>query len=104
MLTLSEKGLYLKGDSAGRLYPTTPRNIADVSGAGDTVISIATMALAAGLGLETVALLSNLSGGQVCETSGVVPVKLSLLEQELIAVKDQDDFDFSATSINRPSG
>jgi rfaE bifunctional protein kinase chain/domain len=86
MLTLSEKGLYLKGDSKGVLYPTTPRNISDVSGAGDTVISIATMGLAAGLDLDTVALLSNLAGGQVCETSGVVPVRLDLLEQEILGV------------------
>ncbi len=83
MLTLSEKGLYLKGESAGSLYPTRPRNIADVSGAGDTVISIATMGLAAGLDLQTVALLSNLAGGQVCEYPGVVPVNLQQLEKEL---------------------
>ena len=86
MLTLSEKGLYLKGNSEGKLYPTTPRNIADVSGAGDTVISIATMCLSAGLDLQTVATLSNLAGGQVCEFSGVVPVNMTLLEAELRAV------------------
>ncbi len=83
MLTLSEKGLYLKGETAGGLYPTRPRNIADVSGAGDTVISIATMGLAAGLDLQTVAQLSNLAGGQVCEYPGVVPVNLQQLEKEL---------------------
>ncbi len=83
MLTLSEKGLYLKGESAGKLYPTRPRNIADVSGAGDTVISIATMGLAAGLDLQTVALFSNLAGGQVCESPAVVPVNLQQLEREL---------------------
>lgn len=83
MLTLSEKGLYLKAESAGKLYPTRPRNIADVSGAGDTVISIATMGLAAGLDLQTVALLSNLAGGQVCESPAVVPVNLQQLEREL---------------------
>jgi D-glycero-beta-D-manno-heptose-7-phosphate kinase len=82
MLTLSEKGLYLKGDTPGVLYPTIPRNIADVSGAGDTVISIATMALAAGLDVETVARLSNLAGGQVCEYPGVVPVRLEQLQSE----------------------
>ncbi len=83
MLTLSEKGLYLKAESAGILHPTRPRNISDVSGAGDTVISIATMGLAAGLDLQTVALLSNLAGGQVCEFPGVVPVDLRQLEKEL---------------------
>jgi bifunctional ADP-heptose synthase (sugar kinase/adenylyltransferase) len=83
MLTLSEKGLFLKGNSKGDLYPTITRSIADVSGAGDTVISIATMALAAGIDLPLVAQLSNLAGGQVCESPGVVPVNLRLLETEL---------------------
>lgn len=84
MLTLSEKGLFLDAGNGGNLYPTKQRNISDVSGAGDTVISIAAMALAAGLDLETVALLSNLAGGQVCEVSGVVPVDRKLLEKELL--------------------
>lgn len=82
MLTLSEKGLFLKGNTSGSLYPTITRRIADVSGAGDTVISIATMALAAGLDLPVVAQLSNLAGGQVCEFPGVVPVNLALLKTE----------------------
>jgi len=85
MLTLSEKGLYLKNNTLGKLYPTTPRNIADVSGAGDTVISIATMGLAAGMDMATVAMLSNLAGGQVCEKVGVVPVDLAQLQEEWAA-------------------
>lgn len=85
MLTLSEKGLYLKSNTPGKLYPTTPRNIADVSGAGDTVISIASMGLAAGMDLATVAMLSNLAGGQVCEKVGVVPVDLAQLQEEWAA-------------------
>lgn len=83
MLTLSEKGLFLDDGNGGKRYPTIPRNISDVSGAGDTVISIAAMALSAGLDLETVARLSNLAGGQVCESPGVVPVDLELLKKEL---------------------
>lgn len=83
MLTLSEKGLFLDDGNAGKRYPTTPRNISDVSGAGDTVISIAAMALSAGLDLETVAKLSNSAGGQVCESPGVVPVDRELLKKEL---------------------
>ncbi len=83
MLTLSEKGLFLDDGTGGKRYPTIPRNISDVSGAGDTVISIAAMALAAGLDMETVALLSNLAGGQVCESPGVVSVNRMLLEKEL---------------------
>jgi rfaE bifunctional protein kinase chain/domain len=83
MITLSEKGLFLAGEGQeARIFPTIPRHVADVSGAGDTVISIATLALAAGLPLEDMALLSNLAGGQVCEFSGVVPVDSAILEKE----------------------
>jgi len=83
MLTLSEKGLFLDGGNGGKSYPTIPRNISDVSGAGDTVISIAAMAFSAGLDMETVARLSNLAGGQVCESPGVVPVDRERLKKEL---------------------
>jgi len=83
MITLSEKGLFLDNETGSLLHPTVPRNIADVSGAGDTVISIATLALTAGMNLETVATLSNLAGGQVCESPGVVPVRPDVLELEL---------------------
>lgn len=83
MITLSEKGLFLENQKEARLYPTVPRNVADVSGAGDTVISVAALALAAGLPLPLVAALSNLAGGQVCEYPGVVPVQPDVLEREL---------------------
>ncbi|MCC6280847.1 MAG: hypothetical protein IT262_09610, partial [Saprospiraceae bacterium] len=83
MITLSEKGLFLDNAKEARVYPTVPRNIADVSGAGDTVISIATLALVAGLPMETIATLSNLAGGQVCEFPGVVPVNRDILAAEL---------------------
>lgn len=85
MITLSEKGLFLEGETnvKGKLYPTQARNVADVSGAGDTVISIASLALALGFELDFVAQLSNAAGGQVCESPGVVPVDRGVLEREL---------------------
>lgn len=83
MITLSEKGLFLDGGSGGKIFPTVPRNVADVSGAGDTVISIATLGLAAGMELEVIAALSNLAGGQVCEFPGVVPVRRDILANEI---------------------
>ena len=83
MITLSEKGLFLDDTKEARVYPTVARNVADVSGAGDTVISIATLAMVAGLPLETIATLSNLAGGQVCEFPGVVPVDRAILAAEL---------------------
>jgi D-glycero-beta-D-manno-heptose-7-phosphate kinase len=87
MITFSEKGLFLDGGNLGdgQIFPTVPRNIADVSGAGDTVISIASMGLAAGFALSDIALVSNLAGGQVCEYPSVVPVRMDVLRAEFEA-------------------
>lgn len=85
MITLSEKGIYLDAPTfglEGAVYPTRPRSISDVSGAGDTVISVAALALSAGFALPDIACLSNMAGGQVCERPGVVPVDPDALEAE----------------------
>jgi rfaE bifunctional protein kinase chain/domain len=74
LITLSDKGLFMDNGEAGKIYPTIPRNIADVCGAGDTVVSVAALALALGLDAGQIAALSNLAGGQVCEQVGVAPV------------------------------
>jgi len=82
LLTLSEHGMAITGPAVFRHTPAMPRDIADVSGAGDTVISVATMCLALGCSEEMVLTLSNLAGGLVCESSGVVPInKAQLLDE-----------------------
>ena len=89
MITLSEKGLFLSSDTEGsQIYPIQPRQIADVSGAGDTVISVASLCLAAGTDEQTLALLSNLAGSQVCELAGVVPVNKAQLKREFEALNE----------------
>lgn len=82
LLTLSEFGMAMFRNGFFEHIPAQPRDIADVSGAGDTVISVATLCLAAGAPESLTLFLSNLAGGQVCEYSGVVPVKKDLLLRE----------------------
>jgi D-glycero-beta-D-manno-heptose-7-phosphate kinase len=82
-ITLSEHGVYIKDEHADHHIPAHLRNIADVSGAGDTVISVATLCLSAGLPIELVASISNLAGGLVCEKSGVVSIDKEELLREL---------------------
>ena len=82
LITLSEKGLFIDHNGESLLEGTRPRQIADVSGAGDTVISVAALCLALSLDIQEIATLSNLAGGQVCERLGVVPVNKSQLQQE----------------------
>ena len=82
-ITLSEHGVFIKS-SAEKIYiPAHIRTIADVSGAGDTVISVATLCLAIGLPIEKVAAYANLAGGLVCEKSGVVSIEKDQLIEEI---------------------
>lgn len=84
LITLSEKGVYINNKKVKTLIPAHIRDITDVSGAGDTVVSIAALCVAAGLPAEATATLANLAGGLVCEKVGVVPVnKKELLEEAL---------------------
>jgi D-glycero-beta-D-manno-heptose-7-phosphate kinase len=82
LITLSEKGVYIENSNEDHHIPAHVRKISDVSGAGDTVISIAALCTALKLSPKFTAGLSNLAGGLVCEYVGVVPIdKQSLLEE-----------------------
>lgn len=87
MATLSERGVIITDKKQFHHQPAHVRNIADVSGAGDTVISVAALCLAAGLPARRTAALSNLAGGLVCEEIGVVPVNKKRLQQEALRLK-----------------
>lgn len=82
LVTLSEQGILASRDGSYVHIPAVVRDIADVSGAGDTVISVATLCLIAGLGAPEIAAISNLAGGQVCEKAGVVPIDSEKLRSE----------------------
>lgn len=84
LVTLSEKGAYVSSDEFSGIIPAHVRTVSDVSGAGDTVISMASLCLALGLASKHVAMLSNLAGGQVVERVGVVPVNKEQLLKEAI--------------------
>lgn len=81
-VTLSEHGVFIKRENTQHYIAAHVRNIADVSGAGDTVISVATLCLVAGAPLELIAEISNIAGGLVCEKSGVVSIDRDQLLQE----------------------
>ena len=81
MITLSQYGIYTNDGERSAIHPTQARRIADVSGAGDTVIAVAGCALAAGLSLAESARLANEAGAQVIARPGVVSVDLEQLRQ-----------------------
>jgi rfaE bifunctional protein kinase chain/domain len=81
--TLSDKGVFIKTDDVSELITAHYRNIADVSGAGDTVISVAALCLALGIDAVDMAAVANLAGGLVCEEVGVVPIDKYKLQDEV---------------------
>lgn len=84
LLTLSEAGVLFESEAVRGHLPAHLRSILDVSGAGDTVIAVAGCCLAANLPLAALADLSNLAGGIVCESIGVVPIKKDKLLYEAL--------------------
>lgn len=74
LITLSEHGAFVHEGEMTATIAAHPRKIIDVSGAGDTVIAVAALALAQGLPAQQLAELANLAGGLVCEEVGVVPI------------------------------
>ena len=74
LLTLSDKGIFLKTKNNYTLQESTTSNVIDVSGAGDTVVSVAAICMACNIDFEELAILANIAGGIVCEKVGVVPI------------------------------
>jgi len=83
LVTLSEKGI-LYVDARGHFLnpPSKKRDIVDVSGAGDTVISVAALCMTGGANMQIISRLSNLAGGIVCEKVGVIPINKNKLLEE----------------------
>lgn len=84
MITLSERGILITDKDGFYAYPAKLREIIDVSGAGDTVISVSSLCLAAGVTPEILAQMANIAGGLVCEKVGVVPIDKELFYQECV--------------------
>ena len=88
-ITLSEKGVFYESENERAIIPTHIRSIADVSGAGDTVIAVAAVVFAASNNIRLMAEMANIAGGLVCEEVGTVAInKNKLLEEckHLLAV------------------
>ncbi|MBL4655125.1 MAG: D-glycero-beta-D-manno-heptose-7-phosphate kinase [Bacteroidia bacterium] len=79
MITLSELGIFVSDGKNHNIIPTEAQKIVDVSGAGDTVISIAALCLATNQDLSSTAKLANLAAGIVIESVGVVPIETNEL-------------------------
>lgn len=86
MLTMSENGVFIDHQGVQQSLAAHKREIADVSGAGDTVVSIAALCVALKCSAGEIAFLSNLGGGLVCQHVGVVPIDRKELLDEATAL------------------
>ncbi|MBW0179263.1 bifunctional ADP-heptose synthase [Sediminibacterium sp.] len=82
LITLSEKGVFYQDETAHRIIPTHIRNIADVSGAGDTVIAVTSLCYAVTKDMHLAAEMANIAGGLVCEEVGTAAINKERLLQE----------------------
>lgn len=80
-VTLGELGIALLDASGIRHFPAQAREVFDVSGAGDTVISTLSAAMTAGLPFQDSIRLANLAAGIVIRKVGTVPIS----KEELVA-------------------
>ncbi len=89
LITLGEAGIALfEKDKETKRIPTKAVKVSDVSGAGDTVISTLTIALAAGIDIESAAYLANFAGGIVCGEVGIVPIETDTLINKILSEMD----------------
>jgi rfaE bifunctional protein kinase chain/domain len=90
LTTMSEKGVMIsmkeRSEDSNIFVPAHMRMISDVSGAGDTVISVASLCIALKRSQFEIAYISNLAGGLVCEEVGVVPVNKEKLLREVLSL------------------
>jgi D-beta-D-heptose 7-phosphate kinase/D-beta-D-heptose 1-phosphate adenosyltransferase len=85
VITLDKEGAYLKTDSISELVPTRPRNVYDVSGAGDMVLATLAVALAAGCDYKSAVQIANIAGGLEVEKFGTATVSAEEIINEIIS-------------------
>lgn len=90
-ITLSEKGVFAANDRISFHEAAHIRDIADVSGAGDTVIATAALVYALSKNLSLMASVANIAGGLVCEEVGVMPIDKNRLESECLRLIPLDN-------------
>jgi len=101
LITRGEYGMTLiENDGRTHHVPTRTRSVADVSGAGDTVIATLTTLLAAGANIREAASVANFAGGIVCEDVGIVPINRKRLIETMIRFERDNSQEFAKTGVH----
>ena len=85
VITMDKDGAFLLAAGRGEHLPTIPRNVYDVTGAGDMVLAMLAVGIAAGCDYKTAVQLSNIAGGIEVEKFGCVTVTIDEIVNEIIA-------------------
>lgn len=84
IVTLDRDGMALcRRDGRAHIFPTRPRQVYDITGAGDMVMAVLGMALAAGVDFGPAIQLANVAGGLEVEKIGVAPVSIDEILADL---------------------
>ena len=91
LLTLSSKGLCINSEKGFFYSPTHGGDVVDVSGAGDTVISIASLLYSFNVSYKDISIISSIAGGLVCQIVGVATINKEKLLNEIIKKYKKND-------------
>ncbi|HZZ43208.1 MAG TPA: D-glycero-beta-D-manno-heptose 1-phosphate adenylyltransferase [Tepidisphaeraceae bacterium] len=92
IITLDKNGSYVVArDGTSRWLQTRPRQVYDVTGAGDMVLATVSLARAAGATWEESVILGNVAGGLEVEKFGSIPITRDEIVHELMSEVDQRD-------------
>lgn len=86
IITMDKEGAYLKAGDISELVPTIPRNVYDVTGAGDMVLAMLAVSVAAGCDFPTAVHLANIAGGLEVEKFGTATVSVDEVVNEIISI------------------
>lgn len=102
MLTLGSKGILISNKKNKEVWhiPTSPLKTSYVSGAGDTVISIASGCLAINLDYITTAIISNISGRLACSKRGIASIKVEELNKEIEKYQNNNTITANKLTLN----
>ena len=101
LITLSEKGIFFQESGRKRIIPAHKREIADVSGAGDTVIAVASLVYAATGDIGDTATIANIAGGLVCEDVGTVPITRERLLKETLSIQKESAVETTKMTLEK---
>lgn len=85
VITLDKEGAYLRTAKFAEHQPTIPRTVYDVTGAGDMMLAMMAVAMAAGADLRTALQLANIASGIEVEKFGVATVSIEEIINELVS-------------------